>query len=449
MEEISADLRIAFTGDSIAARNGFLGMHGATKHLVRLIQGCDAAFTNLEVLPNDFAGYPAARSDGAHFATHSRVLDELVAAGFDLFGYANNHALDYGVEGLLCALDELESRGLDYAGTGRTLARARMPVYQDRSGGSVALLACSSTFFPEQAAAEQTPEMQGRPGINPLRFGVTYEVTEQQLDCLRSIAEDLRLEQERREFAQLGFASDPADPEIMPFVDTNLRVAGTLDACFRATDEPAVRTWPAEPDIADICRWVREAKNRSEVVIVSLHAHEQGRSREHPAEFVTDFARRVVEEGADVVVGHGPHLLRGMEIHRGKPIFYSLGNFVGQNELVYKLPADSYRRFGVDSSLTPGEVFKIRNAEGAKGFPADELYWQTVMPICRFESGELAELEVTPVGITRGDAPHKRGRPYLAKGEEASRIISKFADLSSEYGVEISRGEQAIVHLQE
>lgn len=448
MGDISEDLRIALTGDSIAARNGFLGAYGATKQLVQLIQGCDAAFTNLEVLPNDFVGYPAARSDGAHFATHAGVLDELVGAGFDLFGYANNHALDYGVEGLLGALEELEGRGLAYAGAGRTLARARMPVYQDSSGGSVALLSCSSTFFPEQAAAEQTPEMQGRPGINPLRFGVTYEVTERQLACLRSIAEELGLEQERREFVQLGFASDPADPEIMPFVDTNLRVAGTLDARFRAADEPAVRTWPAEPDIADICRWVREAKNRSEVVIVSLHAHEQGRSRERPAEFIRDFAHRVVEEGADVVVGHGPHLLRGMEIHHGKPIFYSLGNFVGQNELVYKLPADSYRRFGVDSSLTPGEVFRIRNAGGAKGFPADELYWQTVMPICRFESGELSEMEIVPVGITRGDAPHKRGRPYLAQGEEASRIVTKFADLSREYGVEISGGERAVAKLQ-
>lgn len=439
----SKDLRLALTGDTIAARNGFLATGGPTGELVELIRECDAAFTNLEVLPNDFAGYPAARSDGVHFATHSGILDELAEAGFGLFGYANNHALDYGVEGLLQALSEFEQRGLTYAGAGKTLAQARMPAYLDQGWGSVGLVACSSTFFPEQAAGEQTPDVQGRPGINPLRFGVTYEVSEEQLACLQSIAGDLGLESQRREFVQLGFLSDPEDLRILPFVDTNLRVAGTLDAKFRAADSPAVRTRPEEPNAREILRWIAEARNRAEVVVVSLHAHEQGKSREHPAEFVESFARAAVDAGADMVTGHGPHLLRGMEMYHGKPIFYSLGNFVGQNELVYKLPADSYRRFGVDQSLTPSEVFRIRNADGTKGFPADELYWQTVMPICRFESGKLVEIEVVPVSITHGKTPNTRGQPYLANGEEATKILAKFASLSREYGVKISDGDRS------
>ena len=88
-------------------------------------------------------------------------------------------------------------------------------------------------------------------------------------------------------------------------------------------------------------------------VVVSLHAHEQGATKEAPAGFIGVFARRMIDEGADVVVGHGPHLLRGMEIYRGKPIFYSLGNFVGQNELTYKLPSDSYETFRVDPATPP------------------------------------------------------------------------------------------------
>ena len=51
-----------------------------------------------------------------------------------------------------------------------------------------------------------------------------------------------------------------------------------------------------------------------------------------PADFIPIFARAVIDAGADVFVGHGPHVLRGIEIYKGKPIFYSLSNFIFQNE---------------------------------------------------------------------------------------------------------------------
>ncbi|MFM1654171.1 CapA family protein [Brevibacillus sp. B_LB10_24] len=439
MSNHSDNLSIALTGDSIIARRISVYNDEPTKKLVRLIKESDVAFTNLEVLPNDFIGHPAARSDGAHFAAHSWVLDELMDMGFGLYSCANNHALDYGVEGLLTTIGELERRKLAYAGVGRSLTEARMPVYYDTDAGTIAMLSCASTFFEEQSAGEQRPDVQGRPGINPLRFETIYEVTADQLEVLKKIALDLGLESQRQEFVRLGFASDPQDPAILPLSDTNLRVAGTLNANFRAADTPAIRTEPNKQDQEEICKWVREAKSRADIVIVSLHAHEQGKTREHPAEFIRSFARRIVDEGADIVVGHGPHLLRGMEMYSGRPIFYSLGNFIGQNELVYKLPNDSYKRFNIDPTLTPSEVFRLRSQDGKKGFPGDKLYWQTVMPICRFQAGKLREIKIVPVALTKGDAPYKRGRPYAAMGTQAEDIIGKFGQLSMEYGIEIDQ----------
>ena len=114
-------------------------------------------------------------------------------------------------------------------------------------------------------------------------------------------------------------------------------------------------------------------------LLVSFHAHEYGDDEEAPAEFLPAFAYRMIDEGASVVVGHGPHLLRGMEIYKGCPIFYSLGNFVGQNELVSRLPADSYERFRVDPQLTPGMVFKTRTDNDRKSFPADRRFWETAV----------------------------------------------------------------------
>jgi poly-gamma-glutamate capsule biosynthesis protein CapA/YwtB (metallophosphatase superfamily) len=437
---------LALTGDSILTRRILASKDEKTNELVQLIRDADVAFTNLEVLPNDFLGHPAARSDGSHFGAGSWVLDELTDMGFNLFSFANNHTLDYGVDGLLTSLRNLEKRQLAYAGAGRNLAEAQMPVYVDVGASSVAMLACSSTFFDEQSAGEQRPEIQGRPGVNPLRIDPVYEVTNEQLDALKAIAEDLGLQKQFRDFVDLGFGSEPNDPSIFPFVDSNLRTAGTLNAKFRAAERTAVRTSPNSQDIEAISKWVREARARADIVIVSLHAHEQADTREHPAEFIPGFAHRMIDEGADIVVGHGPHLLRGMEMYRGKPIFYSLGNFIGQNDLVYKLPADSYKRFQVDPSLTPSEVYRIRSQDGKKGFPGDGLYWQTVMPICYFEAGgQLSKIEIVPVGLTRGSGPHRRGKPYLAQGTEAEQILGKFNQLSMPYGTKMSREARGLI----
>ncbi|GAA0356240.1 CapA family protein [Bacillus horti] len=440
---------IALTGDSIIARRISMHQDEQTVNLYQKIKEADVAFTNLEVLPNNFVGHPAARSDGAHFAAHSYVLDDLMDIGFNLYSCANNHALDYGVDGLLSTIQELEERQLSYAGIGKNLTEARMPVYHSVSGGTVALLSCTSTFFDEQAAGEQRPEVQGRPGVNPLKFEVEYEVTEKQLHALKEIYQDLGLEEQRQNFVKLGFGSDPTNKKLFPFVDTNLRVAGTMNALFSASDTPKVRTKTSTKDMQDMAKWVKEARARADVVIVSLHAHEQGQVKEQPAEFIREFTHRMIDEGADVVVGHGPHLLKGLEIYKGKPIFYSLGNFIGHNELVFKLPEDSYKRFNVDSTLTPSEIFRLRSDNGRKGFPGNAVYWETIMPICQIKDGRLQSIELHPVSLTRGDTPYKRGRPYLSDAKTGIEIMNRFSALSKEFNTTIHIDEtgKGIIHL--
>lgn len=433
------ELTVALTGDSIITRRVPVDRDDSTRQLVEAIRRADVAFTNLEVLPNDFRGHPALENGGTHLAAPEWVLDELVAMGFDLFGCANNHALDYSIEGLLATIETLERHRLPFAGVGRTLAEARMPAYADHHAGSVAMVACTSTFAKSQAAGAQTTEMQGRPGVSPLRFDTVYEVTETQLSQLRGISDALGLDQQRRQLIDLGFAFPPDDPDVFPFTESNLRSAGTLDANFRAGERPAVRTTAKAKDVDAIARWVREARARADVVVVSLHSHEHGGDIEVPADFAKEFAHRMVDEGADVVVGHGPHLLRGMELYRDKPIFYSLGNFVGQNELVQRLPADSYEQFRVDTAETPSGVFRSRTQSDSRSFPADPRYWETIVPICRFSHGAFTGLELLPVSLGHGQPPHRRGRPYLAPADQAAEILSRFSRLSRDLGVDPAR----------
>ena len=112
----------------------------------------------------------------------------------------------------------------------------------------------------------------------------------------------------------------------------------------------------------------------------------------------------MIDAGADLVAGHGPHLLRGMELYKGKPIFYSLGNFLGQNELVAKIPADGYERFRADPELKPGQVYQQRTNNDQGGFPADRRYWESVVPVLTWEGRELRGIELVPISLGWKDA---------------------------------------------
>ena len=419
-------LTLALTGDSILQRR-LMSFDPKVAPLFDIIRGADLAFTNLEVLPNDYRGDPALESGGSHFGAPAWVLDELLEAGFDLFATAHNHSLDYSIAGLRHALEAMAARGMTAAGTGVNLEEARRPAYHPHPHGTASLLSCSATFAKGQEASAQRPDMPGRPGLNPLRYDTVYEVTGGQMAMLREVADQLGLEKNRQAYINLGFLFPPDDPAVFPIGDFN----------FREAAETAVVTTPKQKDMDGIARWVREARGLSDVVVMSVHAHEQAGDKETPAAFLPVFARAMIDAGADVVVGHGPHLLRGMELYEGKPIFYSLGNFIGQNELVPRLPSDSYDRFRADAEATPGMVYRKRTDNDRRGFPSDARYWESVVAVCDFEDGRFAGVTVHPVTLGLGEAAHARGRPRLAVGEEGARILGRFAVLSQGFGTKV------------
>ncbi|WP_352976876.1 CapA family protein [Mesorhizobium sp. M1005] len=214
---------------------------------------------------------------------------------------------------------------------------ARQVSYLTTPSATLGLVACASTFASGQEASKQTSHVQGRPGLNPLRVDSTYEVSPEQLWQIKKISRDLSIETQRQNDIDLGFAFEAANG-IFPFNGMNFKAIGRLGHFQKPNDE----------DLRGILRWVEEARRMSDIALVSIHAHEQGKTEEDPAEFIRDFAYAAIDTGADIIVGHGPHVLRGLEIYKKKPIFYSLGNFIGQNELVQRLPADSYDKFRVE-----------------------------------------------------------------------------------------------------
>ena len=423
-------LRLLLTGDSILQRRLQSRLDEAARPLFDRVRAADVAFTNLEVLANDYRGEPALESGGSHFGAPAWVLDELTEAGFDLFATATNHCLDYSISGLIHSIEAMEARGLSFAGTGRNLEDARRPVYHTHPHGTVAMVSCASSFAKGQEASAQRPDLPGRPGLNPLRFETMHEVTPPQLETLREIAGQLGLEQERLQKIKMGFAFPPSDPSVFPLNGMN----------FRSANRAAVRTSVNRKDVDGIVRWLKEARGLCDVLLVSIHAHEQGDSKEIPAEFLPAFAREMIDNGCDLVVGHGPHLLRGMEIYKGKPIFYSLGNFIGQNELVPKMPSDAYERFRADPDLTPGQVYQKRTNNDQGGFPSDQRYWESVAPVLTYEGNVLRSIELLPITLDWKAPRHRRGRPRLADGDEAKNILARFAALSQPFGTTVEEG---------
>jgi poly-gamma-glutamate synthesis protein (capsule biosynthesis protein) len=145
-----------------------------------------------------------------------------------------------------------------------------------------------------------------------------------------------------------------------------------------------------------------------------------------------------IEAGCDAVIGHGPHRLRGIEVHEGKPIFYSLGNFIFQNEEATALPADFYERMGLDPiTSTPADGFDQRNRRGKGGFAGDRAYWETVLAQWDVEDGELRGVRLHPLDLGHGRPRPQRGRPVIAAESPAREIIAKMDAMCRVLGTEV------------
>ena len=117
--------------------------------------------------------------------------------------------------------------------------------------------------------------------------------------------------------------------------------------------------WAASlTDVPGAKRLVRKAAATADVVIVTMHAGAEGTDRQHVRRGterflgenrgdVVRFSHAAVDAGADLVVGHGPHVLRGMEWYRGRLIAYSLGNFAG------------YKVFSLGGALSTSAILRV------------------------------------------------------------------------------------------
>ncbi|MBM3292039.1 CapA family protein, partial [Candidatus Bathyarchaeota archaeon] len=163
------------------------------------------------------------------------------------------------------------------------------------------------------------------------------------------------------------------------------------------------------------------------------------RNLELPPNEVKDFAHKIIDSGADVYIGHGPHVLRGIEIYHDKPIFYSLGNFVFQSTLIRRQPGDLFDQWELTTDNSTPELYEKREAPPAVFFE-DPAYWESVVAEVDFRDGKLKEIRLIPIILDYdkskplSEQRTHAGVPRLANGEKAENIIKKISHLSKLYG---------------
>lgn len=200
---------------------------------------------------------------------------QLANAGFDAVGCANN--VTYGEYAIPASLARLDEAGIAHSGAGINRDAARAPALVEKNGVRFGFLQYTCEFFPVGHEATETS-----PGVATIRPHTAYQ----------------------------------PDPRIHE----------------RAGGAPTVITWPDPTHLHQMSEDISALDDRVDMVIASYHWGLGGTN--DPIQYQVDIAHTAIDSGADIVMGHGPHVLQSIELYQGSPIFYSLGDFIGQSQRV-------------------------------------------------------------------------------------------------------------------
>lgn len=432
MDKLGREFNVSVMGEIMMTRPISVFEEPDFLSVIKLFKDADVALTNVEGLFGGYKGYSV--STGTPMSGETWIAEEYKWAGFNLVTIANNHTMDYGVEGLLATMKALDEARLAYTGAGRDLWEARQPAYLETKKGRAAMVASTSANLylgshTHTAATASGNGVRGRPGVNPLRYDALYKVTPSQFDVMKKIVEQWNM---RRSWTL----------PIRPRIDSD--ELSFLGYRIVKSDEPGVQYIPLEADVEGNLRSIRNAKKNASLVVASNHSHERNPAKASewgyaPAEYTRDYAKTCIDAGADVYYGHGDHNGQGMEIYKGRPIFYSLANPIVTSQNIKRLSLEEYEKYGLGPDKTIADWMSARRE--VWGGYAEDRWVKAVVATFTLQDGELTELKLHPIDASAGEPPGtfvNRGvRPLMARGEEAKKIIERYARLSEPLGTEI------------
>jgi len=202
----------------------------------------------------------------------------LAAAGFNVMSFAGNHTMDLSAQSMFDTIEAVRAEtDIRLVGAGATIDEARTPAIVDVRGTRVGFLAYCTVLLKNFWAGEQVaPDgtVSHRPGVAPLRAHTAFE-----------------------------------------------------DVDWQPGNRPRIITHCDSDDLAAMLADIRKLREQVDVVVVSVHwgiHFEPGTV----AMYQVEAAHAAIEAGADLILGHHPHIIKGIEFYRGAPIFYGINNFV-------------------------------------------------------------------------------------------------------------------------
>ena len=395
---------------------------GDFKAVSEFINSCQIKITNLETNVEKFGDFPNAYSGGTWLNTEPEVFDHLTKFGFNYYGTANNHCLDYSYHGLLSTIDELDKRNLAHSGTGRSLAEASAPAIVKAGDKKVAIFAITTTFETASKAGEETKLQKARPGVNYVGHETFYPIDKEGVEQLKNIAKTTRVNGHRELSIQGGF--------VLPDPDGIYNFGG-IKFCY---DGSKKKTECNKADKERVINAIKQAKKEYDYVLVLIHCHDIKTDRHQDApDYLEELSHACIDAGASAMIGGGTHQLRAIEIYKGCPIFYSLGDFIYQGMRVPILPADFMTKYGLDINATAMDGLMKRSQNGKIGLQAKKCNFMTVIPKMTFDGETLTDLTMMPVVAGFDKAGKLNGLPYFAKGQEAEDIFNELVNLSTPY----------------
>ena len=405
------------------------------RKLVGWIGSGDARLVNFETVVNDGTCRPAAWSGGTWSSMDPSVLPDFLAFGFNGCGCANNHSLDFSIDALFMTMKTMKEKGMPFTGIGENLQEATKAAFVDTPNGRVAFISVSAEFHPDAMAGWKTSRSPGRPGLNGLRWKETYLVSEKQMEWVKEIASETGINGNRELSIRTGFTA-PDAPDTFQM--------GKL--AFKVSDKPGRTSTCNANDMKRITDAIREAKRKADAIVVLAHSHTmRHKDVEEPAPYFEEFCRAAVDAGADAVIGGGTHQLKGIEMHAGKPIFYSLGDFVFQNNVVPIVPPDFCEQYKVPLDSDAKTAFNARSKGGKVGLHAFRENFLSVIPRIRFAGGRVVKLEMLPIELHWRQDWSVNGLPRPADAEATKIIADTLKRLSVAYGTTIVLHDDGIL----
>ena len=428
-------MKILAAGDAIISRRIQPGFKGYDE-LRPYIESADASFFNLETTLNEEGECPSAQlSGGTYIRTTPKVLADLKEFGFNMTTFNNNHAFDFSVEGFLSTLEALEDSDFVHAGTGRTLGEAAKPKYLETNAGRVALISVNTNFSPDMMAGEQTARVPGRSGINGLTVNKYVRVTEKEFGFVKELAEKTGINIERNIIVKEGYYTPTSENE---------ELLGGLK--FVLGDKCEYVMELNRTDVERVKTAIYEAKLQADYIMVSVHSHHlSGDAKENPSQFLIDFAHECIDAGANAIIGHGPHLLRPIEVYKECPIFYSLGDFILQLYNIEFAPAEFFRKYGLRPDDTVHDLLKTRSKNFTVGLMEDSRMFLTVFPLWEAEGGKLKSMKLVPVEASMTGNKSEIGLPRLC---DADKIVSYLGKMSEPYGVKLAKDKDGLIDVR-